>query len=299
MVWSFFKSKRSSGHSRVIHTGLRAIDLFAPIPCGGDVLISGDLKSGTMVLGKELAVRLMNSPDDSFRVIIYLDEGIAEVESQALELKEVMPSVKSIYVSDSISHGEISKQLSQSTPSAKDVIIACSERSSFIHLFREAIAQARTALNSPHSLTSFVFGDDIREGSYDAKIISNILLAKQGIYPALDTLRSFSTASTDKSFSRERIAVAKGAKEAIDAASAALNADGAGDSNWILSTDPSKRLAAQAMRFMSQPMFVGEPYTGLKAEYLPIEAMVKDFQRLLAGEFRDLPPAELMYKNHL
>ena len=298
-MWPFFNSKKSSDCSRVIHTGVRAIDLFAPIPCGGDVLISGDPKAGTKVLGKELAVRLMNTSNDSFRVIIYLDEEITEVEAQALELKELMPSLKNIYVTNSIGYNDLSQLLSQPTSCAKDAVIACSDRSSFVHFFREAIIQSRNTSGSRRSLTSFVYGDDIREGTYDAKIISNRLLAQQGIYPAFDTLRSSSSASADKLFSRKRIAVAKAAKDAIDTVFAAIYADALGDPNWIFNSDPSKRSAAQMMRFMSQPLFVAEPYTGMKAEYLTIEATVKDFMRLIANELLELPPAGLLYKNHL
>lgn len=116
-----------------------------------------------------------------------------------------------------------------------------------MYSFRAAISPLRT-VDSGRALTTFVLGDDIRDGTYDAKIISNRLLARQGIYPAFDTLRSSSTVSTDKSIGGQRIAVASAAKAAIDAVIASFYEGALGDPNWIFNADMSKNLSGNPFK---------------------------------------------------
>lgn len=47
--------------SGIVETGLKAVDLFVPIPLGGDVLLSGEPHAGVRVLGTKLTLRLANS----------------------------------------------------------------------------------------------------------------------------------------------------------------------------------------------------------------------------------------------
>ncbi|MFQ5814173.1 MAG: F0F1 ATP synthase subunit beta, partial [Anaerolineae bacterium] len=42
-------------------------------------------------------------------------------------------------------------------------------------------------------------------------------------------------------------------------------------------------------KFLSQPMFVAEAYTGRPGVYVPIEETVRGFQEILDGQHDDLP----------
>ena len=47
--------------------------------------------------------------------------------------------------------------------------------------------------------------------------------------------------------------------------------------------------ARKIQKFLSQPMFVAEVYTGIKGEYVPLEKTIKSFKAILDGEVDDLP----------
>src|ERR1041384_4983568 len=47
--------------------------------------------------------------------------------------------------------------------------------------------------------------------------------------------------------------------------------------------------ARKIQRFLSQPFFVGEVFTGLKGIFVPIQETVESFEQLVSGELDDLP----------
>jgi F-type H+-transporting ATPase subunit beta len=47
--------------------------------------------------------------------------------------------------------------------------------------------------------------------------------------------------------------------------------------------------ARRIQRFLSQPMFVTEVFTGRKGKYVPIKETVRGFKEILAGKYDDLP----------
>jgi F-type H+-transporting ATPase subunit beta len=47
--------------------------------------------------------------------------------------------------------------------------------------------------------------------------------------------------------------------------------------------------ARKIQRFLSQPFFVGEKFTGVKGVYVPIEETVQSFEALVNGELDEVP----------
>ena len=47
--------------------------------------------------------------------------------------------------------------------------------------------------------------------------------------------------------------------------------------------------ARKIQRFLSQPFFVAEQFTGLKGKYVPIAETVRSFKEVLEGKHDDLP----------
>src|SRR5204863_4027363 len=57
-------------------------------------------------------------------------------------------------------------------------------------------------------------------------------------------------------------------------------------------TDEDKLTVTRArkiQRFLSQPNFVAEQFTGIKGEYVPLEETIKGFTEILEGKHDDLP----------
>ncbi|NLL47036.1 MAG: F0F1 ATP synthase subunit beta, partial [Firmicutes bacterium] len=47
--------------------------------------------------------------------------------------------------------------------------------------------------------------------------------------------------------------------------------------------------ARRLERFMSQPMFVAETFTGIPGKYVPVKETVRGFKEILEGKHDDLP----------
>jgi F-type H+/Na+-transporting ATPase subunit beta len=47
--------------------------------------------------------------------------------------------------------------------------------------------------------------------------------------------------------------------------------------------------ARKIERFLSQPFFVAEAFTGLEGQYVPIEDTVRSFKEILEGQHDELP----------
>ncbi len=47
--------------------------------------------------------------------------------------------------------------------------------------------------------------------------------------------------------------------------------------------------ARKIQRFLSQPFFVGEIFTGLKGIYVPVAETIESFEKLVDGELDDIP----------
>ncbi|MFS8573413.1 MAG: F0F1 ATP synthase subunit beta, partial [Clostridia bacterium] len=59
-------------------------------------------------------------------------------------------------------------------------------------------------------------------------------------------------------------------------------------------SDEDKIIVARArriQRFLSQPMFVAEPFTGQPGRYVPREETVRGFKEIIEGKHDDLPEA--------
>jgi len=54
--------------------------------------------------------------------------------------------------------------------------------------------------------------------------------------------------------------------------------------------------ARKIQKFLSQPFFVAETFTGRTGQYVPIKETVKDFKEILEGKYDDRPEDEFYMK---
>jgi F-type H+/Na+-transporting ATPase subunit beta len=124
----------------------------------------------------------------------------------------------------------------------------------------------------------------------DATIALERSIAEQGIYPAVDPLGSTSRILEPHIVGEEHYRVAREVQRVLQRYKdlqdiiAILGVD-------ELSED-DKQVVARArkiQRFLSQPMFVAEKFTGRSGRYVPIKETVRGFGEILAGKHDDLP----------
>jgi F-type H+/Na+-transporting ATPase subunit beta len=165
------------------------------------------------------------------------------------------------------------------------------------------IGDLEERITSTHkgSITSFqaiyVPADDYTDpgvattfGHLDAVIALERSIADQGIYPAVDPLTSFSRILDPNVVGEEHYAVARGVQQVLQRYKdlqdiiAILGMEELSEEDKL-----AVRRARKIQRFLSQPMFVAEPFTGRAGRYVPVQETVRGFREILDGKHDDLP----------
>lgn len=124
----------------------------------------------------------------------------------------------------------------------------------------------------------------------DATITLERAIAEQGIYPAVDPLTSTSRILDPNIVGQEHYDVARGVQKVLQRYKdlqdiiAILGIDEL--------SDEDKAIVARArkiQRFLSQPMFVAEVFTGQAGKYVKVADTVKGFKEILEGKHDSIP----------
>jgi F-type H+/Na+-transporting ATPase subunit beta len=124
----------------------------------------------------------------------------------------------------------------------------------------------------------------------DSSVVLTRTLVEQGIYPAVDPLDSFSRALQPGIISDEHYTTATRVQEILQRYKdlqdiiAILGIDELSDEDKLVVSR-----ARKIQRFLSQPNFVAEQFTGTPGEYVKIEDTIKGFQEIIDGKHDDLP----------
>jgi F-type H+/Na+-transporting ATPase subunit beta len=161
--------------------------------------------------------------------------------------------------------------------------------------------QERITSTTQGSITSiqavYVPADDLTDPApattfahLDATTVLSRNLAAKGIYPAVDPLDSTSTMLQPGIVSEEHYAIAENVKETLQRYKelqdiiAILGIDELSEEDRL-----TVARARKVERFLSQPFFVAEIFTGSPGEYVSLEDTIKGFSMTLKGELDDLP----------
>ncbi|MCX6365663.1 MAG: F0F1 ATP synthase subunit beta [Armatimonadetes bacterium] len=124
----------------------------------------------------------------------------------------------------------------------------------------------------------------------DATTVLERNLAAQGIFPAVDPLSSTSRALTPAIVGAEHYRVARGVQSILQRYKelqdiiAILGIDELSDEDKLIVSR-----ARKIQKFLSQPFFVGEAFTGIAGKYVSREDSVRSFDAILDGKHDDLP----------
>ena len=124
----------------------------------------------------------------------------------------------------------------------------------------------------------------------DSSVVLTRTLVEQGIYPAVDPLDSFSSALQPGIIGDEHYSTATRVQEILQRYKdlqdiiAILGIDELSDEDKLVVSR-----ARKIQRFLSQPNFVAEQFTGTPGEYVKLEDTIKGFQEILEGKHDELP----------
>ena len=124
----------------------------------------------------------------------------------------------------------------------------------------------------------------------DATTVLSRAISEQGIYPAVDPLESTSRILDPRIVGEEHYRTARGVQEILQTYKelqdiiAILGMDELSEDDKIIVAR-----ARKIQRFLSQPFFVAEQFTGLVGKYVPLTETIRGFKEILAGRYDEVP----------
>ena len=166
--------------------------------------------------------------------------------------------------------------------------------------------QERITSTSKGSITSvqavYVPADDFTDpapattfGHLDSTIVLTRSLAELGIYPAVDPLDSASNILSPEVVGQEHYDTARGVQRVLQRYKelqdiiAILGMEELSEEDKI-----AVQRARKIQRFLSQPFFVAEVFTGFPGKFVPMKDTVKSFKAILEGSY-DAVPEQAFY----
>ncbi len=167
--------------------------------------------------------------------------------------------------------------------------------------------QERITSTKKGSITSvqavYVPADDLTDPApattfahLDATTVLSRSIASQGIYPAVDPLESTSRILSPDILGEEHYFVAKEVqrilqryKELMDII-AIMGMDELSDEDKVL-----VERARKIQRFLSQPFFVSEKFTGIRGTYVSLQDTIHGFREIIDGKVDDLPESAFLF----
>ncbi len=163
--------------------------------------------------------------------------------------------------------------------------------------------QERITSTKKGSITSvqavYVPADDLTDPApasvfahLDATTVLNRRIAEKGIYPAVDPLDSTSRMLDPNIIGEEHYQVARGVQAVLQKYKdlqdiiAILGMDELSEEDKLI-----VERARKIERFLSQPFFVAEVFTGAPGKYVTLDETIAGFKGLLEGKYDDIPEA--------
>ncbi len=318
--------------AQILETGIKVIDLIAPLARGGKVGLFGGAGTGKTVLIQEL-IRNIATEHSGFSVFAGVgersregndlwhemtDSGVIDKVALVFGQMNEPPGVRLRVALTGLTMAEYFRD-----QEGRDVLLfidniyrytlAGMEVSALLGRMPSAVGyqptlatemgilEERITSTKKGSITSFqaiyVPADDYTDpgvsttfGHLDSQVALDRGLVEQAIYPAMDPLVSFSRVLDARIVGQEHYDVTRGVQQVLQRYKdlqdiiAILGIDEL--------TEEDKLTVARArriQRFLSQPNFVAEQFTGIPGQYVPIRETVRGFKEILEGKHDGLP----------
>jgi F-type H+-transporting ATPase subunit beta len=330
-----------SGSIEVLETGIKVIDLIAPIVKGGKVGLFGGAGVGKTVLIQEFINNIAKF-HSGYSVFAGVGERTREGNDLYMEMKEadVLKNTALVFGQMNEPPGaRLRVALTGLTiaesfrDQGKDMLLfidnifrftqAGSEVSALLGRLPSAVGyqpnlqqemgglQERITSTKSGSITSiqavFVPADDLTDPApattfahLDSTIVLNRALTDLGLYPAVDPLDSSSTILDPEIIGQEHYDVAREVQRILQRYKdlqdiiAILGMDEL--------SDEDKQTVARArriQRFLTQPFYVAEKFTGNAGKYVSLKDTVKGFREILDGKHDSKPESAFYMKGDI
>ena len=134
----------------------------------------------------------------------------------------------------------------------------------------------------------------------DSTVVLSRALSELGIYPAVDPLDSSSTILDPLIVGEEHYAVARGVQKVLQRYKDLQDIIAILGMEELSAVDKlTVSRARKIQRFLSQPFFVAEAFTGRSGEYVPLAETIRGFKAILDGEYDEVAEGEFYLKGSI
>jgi F-type H+-transporting ATPase subunit beta len=290
--------------SVMLETGIKVIDLLEPYVQGGKIGMFGGAGVGKTVIIQEM-IRRQAQQHGGVSVFAGVGERTREgndlftemtesgvIENTALVFGQMdePPGVRLRVALSALTMAEYFRDVER-----KDVLLFVDN----IFRFTQAGSEVSTLLGRMPSAVGYqpTLADDITDPAphtafahLDATTVLSRDIASLGIYPAVDPLDSTSRILDARYVGEEHYAVARRVQEILQRYKdlqdiiAILGIDELSEEDKVIVAR-----ARKIQKFLSQPFFVAEQFTGIEGKYVPVDETIASFKGLCDGEYDHLP----------
>lgn len=330
--------KDQSVKTEILETGIKVIDLIAPIVKGGKVGLFGGAGVGKTVVITEL-IRNIAAEHGGYSIFAGVGERTREGNDLYHEMIDSKVIEKTALVFGQMNEPPGSRARVALTgltlaeefrDQGKDILLfidnifrftqAGSEVSALLGRIPSAVGyqptlatemgqmQERITSTKKGSITSvqavYVPADDLTDPApattfthLDSTIVLDRSLAELALFPAVDPLSSTSNILDPKIVGEEHYTVAREVQRILQKYKdlqdiiAILGMEELSDEDKL-----TVNRARKIQRFLSQPFFVAEVFTGRSGEYVSLEETIKGFRMIIDGKLDDIGEQEFYMK---
>lgn len=168
--------------------------------------------------------------------------------------------------------------------------------------------QERITSTEKGSITSvqavYVPADDLTDPApattfahLDSTVVLSRALSELGLYPAVDPLDSNSTILDVNIVGEEHYHVAREVQSVLQRYKDLQDIIAILGMEELSDTDKQTvSRARKIQKFLSQPFFVGETFTGVSGKYVPVKETIRGFKEILEGKHDDVPEQNFYMK---
>jgi F-type H+-transporting ATPase subunit beta len=296
-----------STETELLETGIKVVDLLEPYSKGGKTGLFGGAGVGKTVLILEM-IRNIATEHGGISVFSGVGERTREGNDLYLEMKESGVLNKTAMVFGQMNEPPGARQrVGLSGLTIAEYFRDVEGRDTPAVGYQPTLAtemgelQERITSTKKGSITSvqaiYVPADDLTDPApatafshLDATTVLSRQIAEMSIYPAVDPLESTSRILDPLIVGQDHYSVAKTVQQILQKYKdlqdiiAILGMDELSDEDKV-----TVARARRIQRFLSQPFFVAEQFTGFDGKYVPIEETIRGFKEITEGKHDDLP----------
>jgi F-type H+-transporting ATPase subunit beta len=295
--------------SLFLATGIKAVDLFAPLPRGGFAGVFTPLAGAGFVVLLDQLIASLREVYDGIAIYLGLESYEGYADGVQLSWQELGVNDRATYLCGRIEDSEAERmQLAQRGLAAAQE--RCQAGHEVLLLLGSNLActpgvlpylQAHAQPSSRNAITFVVHGHYtvgvLPEPLADltSVITFSRMLVRQRLFPAIDPVRSYS-----RLFERELAGSlhAEATRQSRRLLQRYMDLhpvfeSGGIETLWYIDDDPQVEQtilrARRLQRFLTQPFYGTEPWTGLLGQLVPLEETIRGCQAILHGEYDALP----------